>query len=293
MPRLWRVRSKVISFDRPVLMGVVNTTPDSFSDGGRFDTVERAVAHGLALVDAGADIVDVGGESTRPGADPVSASEEIARVVPVIDRLAADGVLVSVDTTKPEVAEAALTAGASIVNDVSGLGSAEMRVLVADSGAGAIVMHMQGTPRTMQDDPRYDDVVVEIRAFLTERLQLGVSAGISPEAVALDPGIGFGKTVEHNLAIIDRLHEFRSLGCPVVLGASRKRFLGALTGRDAPSDRDLASAVAAAIGVVRGADILRVHNVAATREAAQVAWAIVRGAGAQWAPVVGTGVGEG
>lgn len=292
MDRIWRARDRVIALDRPILMGVVNVTPDSFSDGGRFSAEDAAIAHGLALVAAGADIVDVGGESTRPGAEPVSVAEEQARVVPIVRRLAADGLIVSIDTMKPQVAAAALDAGASIVNDVSGLGSGEMRAVVADSGAGAVVMHMQGSPRTMQHDPRYDDVITEIRDFLSDRLGQASADGIRPECLAVDPGIGFGKTVEHNLIIIDRINQFGVLGHPVVLGASRKRFLGMLSGREEASERDFASAVTAAIGVVRGADVLRVHEVASTLEAARIAWAIVRESGAPWAPVAKAGVGE-
>lgn len=289
MDRIWRARDRVIALDRPILMGVVNVTPDSFSDGGRLSTTDAAIAHSFELVSAGADIVDVGGESTRPGADPVSAEDERARVLPIVRRLANDGVVVSIDTMKPQVAAAALDAGASIVNDVTGLGSDEMRAVVADSGAGAVVMHMQGSPRTMQHDPRYDDVISEIRDFLADRLRQAIADGIRPECLAVDPGIGFGKTVEHNLTIIDRINQFGVLGHPVVLGASRKRFLGALTGREVAADRDFASAVTAAIGVVRGADVLRVHDVPSTLEAARIAWAIVRESGAPWAPGVQTG----
>lgn len=289
MDRIWRARDRVIALDRPILMGVVNVTPDSFSDGGRFSAEDAAIAHGLALVAAGADIVDVGGESTRPGAPPVSVVEEQSRVVPIVRRLAAEGLIVSIDTMKPEVAVAALDAGASIVNDVTGLGSREMRAVVADSGAGAVVMHMQGSPRTMQHDPQYDDVITEIREFLSDRLGQAIVAGIRPECLAVDPGIGFGKTVEHNLIIIDRINQFGVLGHPVVLGASRKRFLGVLTGREVASERDFASAVTAAIGVVRGVDVLRVHDVASTLEAARIAWAIVRESGAPWAPAAETG----
>ena len=283
----------MIALDRPILMGVVNATPDSFSDGGRFSTEDSAVAHGLALVEAGADIVDIGGESTRPGAHPVSTSEEKARVVPIVRRLSDVGVIVSIDTMKPEVALAALDAGASIVNDVTGLGNGDMRAVVADARAGAVVMHMQGTPRTMQHDPRYRDVIADILDFLSDRLDQAIADGVPPECLAVDPGIGFGKTVEHNLAIIDRINQFGVLGHPVVLGASRKRFLGVLTGREEASERDFASAVTAAIGVVRGADVLRVHDVASTREAVGIAWAIVRESGAPWAPVAETGAEEG
>ncbi|MDX1447524.1 MAG: dihydropteroate synthase, partial [Acidimicrobiia bacterium] len=287
MDRFWRVRDRVITLHRPVLMGVVNTTPDSFSDGGLYSTIDAAIAHGLALAAAGADIVDVGGESTRPGADPVDADTEAARVLPVVRHLADQGLAVSVDTMKPEVAGAALEAGAVIVNDVSGLGSPEMRAVVAEAGAGAIVMHMQGSPRTMQDDPYYEDVVGEIQEFLAARVRLAIADAIPEECLAVDPGIGFGKTLEHNLTILDRLSAFGELGRPLVLGSSRKRFLGSITGHETPADRDFASAVAAAVGVVRGADVIRVHDVASAREAALVAWAIVRESGVRWDPVVG------
>lgn len=289
MDRIWRARDRVIALDRPIVMGVVNVTPDSFSDGGRLSTEDAAVAHAFELVAAGADIVDVGGESTRPGADPVSVEDERARVLPIVRRLAKDGIIVSIDTMKPQVAAAGLDAGASIVNDVTGLGSDEMRAVVEDAGAGAVVMHMQGSPRTMQRDPRYGDVITEIRDFLADRLSQAIADGIRPECLAVDPGIGFGKTVEHNLTIINRINQFGVLGHPVVLGASRKRFLGALTGREVASDRDFASAVTAAIGIVRGADVLRVHDVPSTLEAARIAWAIVRESGASWTPGAETG----
>ena len=274
-------------------MGVVNTTPDSFSDGGRFNDADAAIAHGTALAAAGADIVDVGGESARPGAHPVTADEEIKRSVPVIRRLAADGLIVSIDTMKHDVARAALEAGAAIVNDVGGMGDPRMREVVADSSAGVVVMHMQGTPRTMQDDPTYDDVIADIRLFLDARTRAVLESGSDPAAIVIDPGIGFGKTIDHNLTLLNRLDAFDTLGFPVMVGASRKRFLGALTDRPEPADRDLGSAVAAAVAVLRGARVVRVHNVAVTLEAVKVAWAIVREEGTPWGPVVAEGVAKG
>src|SRR5262245_5840677 len=216
---------------RPAVMGVVNVTPDSFSDGGRFVEREAAVAHGLRLAAEGADLLDVGGESTRPGAEPVSAAEETRRVVGVVEGLVAEaGVPVSVDTTKAAVAEAALAAGATVVNDVSaGRTDPEILAVTAAAGAGYVLMHMQGEPRTMQDDPRYDDVVAEVTAFLAERAVAARDAGISYGAVAVDPGIGFGKTVAHNVTLLAQLPQLvTAIGAPVVIGTSRKRFLGAL-----------------------------------------------------------------
>lgn len=286
MTRFWRVRNRAIPLLRPLLMGVVNTTPDSFSDGGMLPTPEAAVRHGRELAAAGADIIDIGGESTRPGADPVDVDEEIERTIPVVERLAGDGLLVSIDTTKPEVARAALDAGALIVNDVSGMGDPGMRRVAADFAAGVIVMHMQGTPRTMQDAPSYDDVVADITSFLDARCRALIDDGADRRSIVVDPGVGFGKTVDHNLTLLNRLDEFGTLGFPIMVGVSRKRFLGSLTGRERPEDRDLASVVAAAAAAARGAAVVRVHNVALSLEALRVAWAIVRGDGAPWAPVV-------
>lgn len=293
MSGFWRVRTGAISLDRPLIMGVVNTTPDSFSDGGRFTNVDAAIAHGTALAAAGADIIDVGGESTRPGADPVDVEEEIERTIPVIRRLAADGLVVSIDTMKPDVARAAFEAGAAIINDVGGMDDVRMREVAAGSAAGVIVMHMQGTPRTMQDDPSYDDVIADIRSFLGARTRAVSDAGVDPAAIVVDPGIGFGKSVNHNLTLLNRLDAFDALGFPVMVGASRKRFLGTLTDRPEPADRDLASAVAAAVAVLHGARIVRVHNVAVSLEAVKVAWAIVREEGTPWGPVVTEGVAKG
>ena len=262
-------------------MGIVNVTPDSFSDGGRYLDRSAAIAHGEKLAAAGADLLDVGGESTRPGAAAVGAEEETARVLPVIEALAEAGHRVSVDTSKAAVAERALAAGATVVNDVTALGDPAMAAVAAGADAGLILMHMKGTPRTMQEDPRYEDVLTEVRDFLAVRLAAAVEGGVAEERIWVDPGIGFGKTVEHNLELIDRLGELRALGRPVVLGASRKAFLGRLTGREV-GDRLAASVVVAALGIERGADVLRVHDVAATRDAARVAEALLeRGVGAR------------
>ncbi len=285
MTRLWRVRNGVIALRRPLLMGVVNSTPDSFSDGGKFISVAAAIDHGRSMAASGADILDVGGESTRPGANPVSLDEELERTIPVVGALSDDGFIVSIDTTKPSVAEAALAAGAVIVNDVGGMGDVRMRSVAAEHGAGVVVMHMLGTPRTMQENPTYDDVVGEVAGFLAERCDATIAAGVSPEAIVIDPGIGFGKTIEHNLALLNGLGEIAKTGFPVMVGSSRKAFLGKITGRARPEDRDLASGVAVAAAIARGAAVLRVHNPAICLEAAKVAWAIVREEAAPWAPV--------
>jgi dihydropteroate synthase len=248
------------------IMGVVNVTPDSFSDGGRYLDAEAAIAHGHALLDEGADLLDIGGESTRPGAAAVDAEEERSRVVPVIEALAGAGATVSVDTSKAAVAAAALEAGAGIVNDVTALGDPEMAPLCAERGAGLVLMHMQGTPRTMQEDPTYDDVVDDVRAYLASRVETAVGAGVAEERIWVDPGIGFGKTVEHNLELLRRLGELRELGRPILLGTSRKSFIGKLTG--SPVELRLGGSLATALlGVQAGADAVRVHEVAATRDA--------------------------
>jgi dihydropteroate synthase len=257
-------------YARGALVGVVNVTPDSFSDGGQFADTQAAVAHGRLLAAEGAAIVDVGGESTRPGAEPVSAELELARVLPVIEQLTAGGIAVSIDTSKAAVAQAALDAGAVLVNDVTALrGDPELASVVAGSGADLCLMHMLGEPRTMQDDPRYDDVVAEVESFLAERAEAAVAAGVPRERIALDPGIGFGKTLAHNLALLRALPRLARLG-PLMLGVSRKRFLGALTGREIAADR-VAASVAAALYCYRGgAHLLRVHDVAATADALAV-----------------------
>jgi len=276
--RLWRLRTRFLSLEKPLIMGVINVTPDSFSDGGSFTSSRDAVAHGRRLIEQGADLLDLGGESTRPGAEPIASTTEINRVMPVLEGLTGT-VPISVDTTKPEVARLALEAGAEVINDVTAGSDPAMLEVVAAAGAGLILMHMQGLPRTMQDDPRYEDVVEDIKLFLTVRSLAARKAGVQADRIAIDPGIGFGKTLEHNLDLIREIGSLRSLGFPVVLGASRKKFLGTITGVDRPSQRDLASAVVAALAVERGADLFRVHNVTACREAVAVALAIVRGSG--------------
>jgi dihydropteroate synthase len=255
------------------VMGIVNVTPDSFSDGGRYLDPGAAIRHGLELRADGAEILDVGGESTRPGADPVALDEELRRVVPVIEQLVAagSGARISVDTSKAAVAEAALAAGATLVNDVTALrGDGEMAGVVAAAGAGCCLMHMLGEPRTMQDDPRYDDVVSDVKAFLEQRLAAAVGAGIAEERILLDPGIGFGKTLEHNLELLRRLDELVALGRPIVFGASRKSFLGAITGH--PVDERVAASVAVnVLAYERGARVFRVHDAGPTHDGLAIA----------------------
>jgi dihydropteroate synthase len=258
---------------RYTIMGVVNVTPDSFSDGGAFQDPVAAVLHARRLVSEGAAIVDVGGESTRPGADPVPAREELERVLPVIEGVAGLGlpVQISIDTMKAEVAERALDAGASYVNDVTAFRhDPDLAALVAERGVDCCLMHMLGEPRTMQRDPRYGDVVAEVRAFLEERLAAAVAAGVPEARVQLDPGIGFGKTVDHNLELLARLDEIAAVGRPVVLGTSRKSFLGKITGRDV-TERATASVATCVLGLERGATVFRVHDVAATADGLAVA----------------------
>src|SRR5215208_3149147 len=261
-------------------MGVVNVTPDSFSDGGLYLDADAAVEHGLRLLDEGADVLDVGGESTRPGAEPVGEAEERQRVLSVVERLAQGaGARVSIDTTKPAVARAALDAGATIVNDVSALRfDPGMAAVVARASAGCCLMHMLGEPRTMQQDPRYDDVVSDVKAFLEERLAFAVSEGIDEERVWLDPGIGFGKTLEHNLELLRRLDEIAAIGRPVVVGTSRKTFLGKLTGRQ-PPDRVPGTIATNVLALERGASIFRVHDVRDNVDALKVAASTLTG---QW-----------
>ncbi len=258
------------------IMGIVNVTPDSFSDGGEFLDPARAIAHGLELIEERADILDIGGESTRPGAEDVPAEVEMGRVVPVVEGLAGAGVPISIDTSKAAVAAAAIDAGAGIVNDVTACSDPEMAPLCAERGVELILMHMLGSPRTMQDDPSYDDVVDDVRAFLAERIEWAVSTGVDQRLIMVDPGIGFGKTLEHNLELIARLGELAELGRPIVLGTSRKRFIGKLTGRDV-DERLGGSLASAVVGAANGADVLRVHDVAATADALRVASAIDTG----------------
>jgi dihydropteroate synthase len=267
-----------MNLPRPAVMGVVNVTPDSFSDGGLYLDVDAAVAHGEELVHDGAAIVDVGGESTRPGAAPVDEEEELQRVIPVVERLTVRGATVSIDTRKAAVAEQALQAGARIVNDVSAFRHApEIAGLVAGAGASCCLMHMLGDdPRTMQDAPAYDDVVSDVKAFLEERLTFAVNEGVPEERVWLDPGIGFGKTLEHNLELLRRLDEIVAIGRPVVIGTSRKSFLGKLTGRD-PADRVAGTLATLVLALERGAQIFRVHDVPEAVDALTVATATLDG----------------
>ena len=270
----------------PRVMGIVNVTPDSFSDGGLYLDPGAAVGHGRRLAAEGADLLDVGGESTRPGAAAVDAAEELERIAPVVAALAGDagGPGVSIDTSKAAVAAAALDAGAVWVNDVTALrGDPELAALCAERGCEVVLMHMLGSPRTMQDDPRYDDVVDDVRAFLAERIEAAVAAGVDERRILVDPGIGFGKTVDHNLELLRRLGELRELGRPIVVGASRKRFLGAITGREVDR-RGGGTAAANVLALAAGADVFRVHDVAETRAALDAAEVIL--GGADWrAPV--------
>jgi dihydropteroate synthase len=257
------------------IMGVVNVTPDSFSDGGTFEDAGAAVAHAHRLAGQGATMLDVGGESTRPGADPVPLAEELRRVLPVIEGIAALGlaVQISIDTMKAPVAEAALDAGATLVNDVTAFRhDPDMADLVADRGVDCCLMHMLGEPRTMQRDPRYDDVVSDVKAFLEARMAAAVAAGVAEERIHLDPGIGFGKTVAHNLELLRRLNELVDLGRPIVIGTSRKTFLGRLTGRDV-TERVHGTTATCVLALERGARIFRVHDVAAVSDALIVAGA--------------------
>jgi dihydropteroate synthase len=260
------------------VMGIVNVTPDSFSDGGEWFERDDAIAHGRAQVAEGAEIVDVGGESTRPGAEPVDEQEELRRVVPVIAGLRGAGAQLSVDTMKLAVAEAAIEAGAGYVNDVTAFRNApEMAGLVADRDCDCCLMHMLGEPRTMQSDPRYDDVVDDVKAFLEQRVEFALREGVREERIQVDPGIGFGKTLEHNLTLLRRLDEIAALGLPVVVGTSRKSFLGLLTGREDPHDRVAATVASNVLAYERGARVFRVHDVAPTVDALRVAAATLRG----------------
>jgi dihydropteroate synthase len=259
----------------PMLMGVVNVTPDSFSDGGLYLDPEAAIRHGVELANAGAAILDVGGESTRPGAAAVPAEEELRRVEPVVAGLAGGAAEISVDTSKAAVAAAALDAGAGIVNDVTALrGDPEMAALCADRGATVVLMHMLGNPRTMQDEPRYEDVVDTVKAFLAERIGAALAAGVGEERIWLDPGIGFGKTAEHNLELLRRLAELRDLGRPLVVGTSRKSFIGKVDG-SGTGERLGGTIASSVLAAAEGADVLRVHDVAEVGQAMAVATAIL------------------
>lgn len=256
--------------ERTHVMGILNVTPDSFSDKGRFFDKDEAVEHGLGMARDGADIIDVGGESTRPGADDISIEEEISRVIPVIEGISKSAkVTISIDTRKSNVAYEALECGASIVNDVSGLRyDPEMGAVVAKNGAGCIVMHMKGTPRDMQSKAVYENLIQEIIDSLKESIRIAGRAGVKEDKIIVDPGIGFGKTVEHNLEILNRLTEFKTLGRPICIGTSRKSFIGKVLGLDNPIDRLVGTIASSAIAIIKGADIIRVHDV---KEAVQVA----------------------
>ena len=274
---LWSFTGRSFSLGpRPLVMGIVNVTPDSFSDGGRFAAADAAVDHGLRLAGEGADLLDVGGESSRPGAKPVSVDDELARVLPVVRALAGRvTVPISVDTTKAEVARQALQAGACVVNDITaGFGDPAMPAVVRGAGAGVVLMHMRGTPETMQQQPTYTDAAREVRDFLADRVRAWVAAGVPADRIAVDPGIGFGKTFDHNLALLRDLGALATIGRPVLLGVSRKGFLGSLTGRPV-ADRLAGSLAAACYCVSRGtAHILRVHDVAPSVDAAKVLGAL-------------------
>jgi dihydropteroate synthase len=277
---LWKVRDREIELGaRTLIMGILNVTPDSFSDGGVHFDPAAAVEAGKRMLAEGADLLDIGGESSRPGADPVGVDEEIRRVVPVIERLHREtGALLSVDTTKARVAEEAIAAGAAVVNDISALRfDARMGDLACRAGVGLVLMHMQGTPRTMQQAPRYDDVVKDVLAFLRERGQAAFIAGVLDAAIVYDPGLGFGKTYEHNLELLRRLPEFTSLGRPILVGPSRKAFIGTALGGVPAADRLEGTAAAVTLAIAGGASIVRVHDVAAMARVAKLADAVAHG----------------
>jgi dihydropteroate synthase len=289
-PITWKVREHTLPVEERVLvMGVLNLTPDSFSDGGRYQGLDAAVARAEAIEAEGADVLDIGGESSRPGSRPVSLEEELARVIPVVTVLAHRiKIPISIDTAKAEVARGCLDLGASLINDVTALrGDPAMAGVVARAGAGLILMHMQETPETMQDHPTYGDVVQEIGEFLQARVEAAEAAGIARERIAVDPGLGFGKTLEHNLTILQGLSALAALGRPIVIGPSRKGFVGALLDRPV-LEREWGTAAAVAACVLQGAHVVRVHSVAAMKEVARVAWA-VRTAEAGPGPVLAQG----
>ncbi|HET7779248.1 MAG TPA: dihydropteroate synthase, partial [Rudaea sp.] len=269
---------RALRLDQPRIAGIINVTPDSFSDGGLHFDAGAAIAHGLRLVEEGADLLDVGGESTRPGADEVSAKEEIARVVAVVEALAKQtSVPIAIDTSKPEVMRAAVAAGAGFINDVYALRRDGALDAAADLKVPVCLMHMQGEPRTMQQAPHYDDVVSDVRRFLAERIFACEMSGIDKKRIVVDPGFGFGKTLEHNLALLRALDQFAALGVPLLVGLSRKGVIGTLTGRENPADRAAGSAAAALLAVQKGAAIVRVHDVAATRDALAVWEGVAKG----------------
>jgi len=276
----WRCAEYVLPLDRPLVMGILNVTPDSFSDGGDHDNVDTAVVRAHAMAAEGVDLIDVGGESTRPGSEPVSEAAELARVLPVMEQLANDlTVPISIDTRHAPVARACVTAGASVINDITGFRDPAMIEFAAECHAGLVVMHMLGDePATMQADPHYDDVVAEVAEFLAGRAAALESVGVDPKRIALDPGIGFGKTLEHNLELLRGVPALAALGYPVLVGASRKRFIGHILGEEDPKRRVAGSVGAAAYAVLHAAHIVRVHDVAETVQALRVIAAIGRGA---------------
>jgi dihydropteroate synthase len=292
---IWRVKNHELDLrDHALIMGIVNVTLDSFSDGGKFADANRAVAHALAMARDGAEIIDIGGESTRPGAEPVSEDEEMRRVLPVVERMKAEGgrmktdaekvhsssfilhPLLSIDTCKPAVAEAAIVRGASIINDVTGLRDDAMLAVAARTGAGVIAMHMQGTPQTMQRAPQYDDVVREVCEFFQKTFERAVTAGVAPECIAFDPGFGFGKTLEHNLALLKNFASLRVADRPLVAGVSRKSFIGKIIGSEKIEDRDAPTIALTALLRERGANIIRVHDVKPNADALRVAESILK-----------------
>ncbi|MBI4400178.1 MAG: dihydropteroate synthase [Nitrospirae bacterium] len=277
-PEALRARGRAIPLDAgPLLMGILNVTPDSFSDGGLYLDPEAAVAHAMAMVEQGADLIDIGAESSRPGSDPVGEEEEIRRLIPVVSEVCRRAsVPVSVDTTKAGVARRALDAGAAIINDISALRSdPRMGQVVAEAGAGLVLMHMQGTPKTMHLAPSYRDVVAEVRQFLAERMRAAQDVGVCQEQILLDPGIGFGKNLEHNLSLLEGLESFASLGRPILVGVSRKAFIGQVLDRPI-GERLMGTAAAVAIAILGGARVLRVHDVAQMRDVVKVAHAFMR-----------------
>lgn len=274
MNRILQIGTSKLDLSRTLVMGVLNVTPDSFSDGDKFNTVESAVEHAKRLQVQGADIIDIGGESTRPGSRSLAAEEEIQRVIPVLQALEGQiKVPISIDSYKPEVIEAAVENGAGIINDITGIRDEKVRQLAIKSQLPVIIMHMQGTPQTMQENPSYEDVVKDIYRFFEKQSQLIINEGLDASKIMIDPGIGFGKTLEHNLQLLKRLSEFKSLGFPIVIGTSRKSFIGALTG--ASVDNRLPGTIASsALAVANGANIVRVHDVAELRQAMQIIDAI-------------------
>lgn len=260
-----------------LIMGILNITPDSFSDGGLYDSAEKAISHGLEMLHAGAAIIDIGAESTRPGARPVTAEEQIRRVVPTIEALRKQSdAPISIDTFNPQVAAAAIASGANIINDITALSDVKMAKLAADKHLPVILMHIQGTPATMQQNPHYNDVVAEVKVYLLQRAAFAEQAGIPKERIFIDPGFGFGKTTEHNLSLLRHLDEFVNTGYRVLAGTSRKRFIGQITAKDVPADRIFGTAATIALAVAKGASIVRVHDVAQMADVVKVANSVVR-----------------